>query len=94
LGVLTAILKMADILKILKTQNCSSNGDHCCIFSSTSNLIFIPWVGIEPTYQKQQVISLLYEKKHIYMVNLAIFILIFTPPQQLYKNEWDIKSTN
>jgi hypothetical protein len=25
--VLAAILKMADILKILKTQNCSSNGD-------------------------------------------------------------------
>jgi hypothetical protein len=25
--VLVAILKMADILKILKTQNCSSNGD-------------------------------------------------------------------
>jgi hypothetical protein len=24
---LSAILKMADILKILKTQNCSSNGD-------------------------------------------------------------------
>jgi hypothetical protein len=24
---LAAILKMADILKILKTQNCSSNGD-------------------------------------------------------------------
>ena len=27
IGVLAAILKMADILKILKTQNCSSNGD-------------------------------------------------------------------
>jgi hypothetical protein len=29
------------------------------MFSSTSNLIVIPWVGIKPTYQKQQVISLL-----------------------------------
>ena len=27
IGVLVAILKMADILKILKAQNCSSNGE-------------------------------------------------------------------
>jgi hypothetical protein len=26
------------------------------MFSSTSNVIVIPWMGIEPTYQKQQVI--------------------------------------
>jgi len=44
--------------------------------------MFIPWEGIEPTYQKQQVISLHFERKKyinkcIYWFKL--FILIFTP---------------
>jgi len=53
---------------------------------STSNLIFIPWVGIEPTYQKQQVISLLSERnksinKLIYWFKLFFFFFVtYVPP--------------
>jgi hypothetical protein len=36
--VLAAILKMADILKIFKTQNCSSNGYYSAFFPCTMNL--------------------------------------------------------
>ena len=46
---------------------------HYCIFSSTSILIFIPWVGIEPTYQKLQVIILPFEREKIYkQMNLPV----------------------
>jgi hypothetical protein len=40
--VLAAILKMADILKILKTQNCSSNGD----LSLCQNLCLVSVAGL------------------------------------------------
>jgi hypothetical protein len=57
--VLAAILKMADILKIFKMQNCSSNGDLslCQILCLYHNFYWSPSSKWSPQYRKNSTLS-------------------------------------